>query len=29
VAVRLKRDTKYWTVLAAGRKKSSFQQLMI
>ena len=29
VAVRLKRNTKYWKVLAAGRKKSSFQQLMI
>jgi len=29
VAVRLKRDTKHWNVLAAGKKKSNFHQLMI
>jgi tRNA-specific 2-thiouridylase len=29
VAVQLKRNTKHWTVLAAGRKKSNFHQLMI
>jgi len=29
VVVQLKRDSKHWTVLAAGRKKSNFHQLMI
>jgi len=29
VVVRLKRDSKHWTVLAAGRKKNNFHQLMI
>jgi tRNA-specific 2-thiouridylase len=29
VVVQLKRNTKHWTVLALGRKKSNFQQLMI
>ncbi|OQY17393.1 MAG: hypothetical protein B6I32_00830 [Desulfobacterium sp. 4572_20] len=29
VAVQLKRDSQYWTVLALGIKKSNFQQLMI
>jgi len=29
VVVQLKRDSKHWTVLATGRKKSNFHQLMI
>lgn len=29
VAVQLKRDSEYWTVLATGKEKSNFHQLMI
>ena len=29
VAVQLKRDSKHWTVLATGKEKSNFHQLMI
>jgi len=29
VAVQLKRDSEYWTVLAIGKEKSNFRQLMI